>query len=173
MELSPLRTGDNWDLHVASAGYWHRFQTTLRVDKERGKIRIMRNRDLPTYECEVTTPKARGLALVDGGATASFVHPDTVESAGLKPEPLDVIPTLRDDSVAHAYSPSRPSGRVRAVQCGSVHKETRLYRIGSGTPTRDGTARPGRPVDSCDGDRPHGMVSCRLYYVLPLALAGV
>ncbi|SPO38662.1 uncharacterized protein PSFLO_04141 [Pseudozyma flocculosa] len=53
-----------------------------------GVIRILRHPDVPTYECEVTIPGAEGLALIDGGATASFIDPAVARQAKASIETL-------------------------------------------------------------------------------------
>ena len=71
-------------LRARAVAFWATQRTdTPRVEQEGVLLRIHRHPTLPTYKCLVGVGKAHGLALLDTGATASFVTPEMVSTAGL------------------------------------------------------------------------------------------
>ncbi|SNX87909.1 uncharacterized protein MEPE_06620 [Melanopsichium pennsylvanicum] len=71
-------------LRVLAAAFWaaHRTNTPV-VEQEGSVLRIHRHPTLPTYECLVSVGDTQGLALLDTGATASFITPEMVATANI------------------------------------------------------------------------------------------
>ncbi|SNX84008.1 uncharacterized protein MEPE_02716 [Melanopsichium pennsylvanicum] len=71
-------------LRVLAAAFWaaHRTNTPV-VEQEGPVLRIHRHPTLPTYECLVSVGDMQGLALLDTGATASFITPEMVATANI------------------------------------------------------------------------------------------